>query len=151
MSFRNGFVVFGLFLSSTALANPAQPSSAEAMSRTLTCQIEAGYEGQIIEDSRVIASMTLNEDGQEIRAGIFGTDPQYEVLIQYYLSEMEDDKAPHERIEVAINDTKKGVQEDYISSKLKSMMYISALEGSYDRQGRQQKFDTITIECHPSN
>lgn len=118
---------------------------------TLNCMVEAAYKGQIIPESSLTGSMALKEDGESIRVNLYGNDPQYEVMVQYYRSETEDDGSVHERIEIAIADLKKDIQEDYISSKVKSLMFVTALDGTYvDNSGGQKPFDTLMIECHPS-
>ncbi len=152
MSLR--LLAFGLILSSQfAFANPGAKARLDAGKitppRSLDCVIEAGFEGKALTETRLQASMELNEENS-MRAVLFGNDHQYEVLVQYYRSEIEDDGTVHERIEVAINDIKNEIQEDYISSKVKSLLYVTSLSGSYyDNTGMKMPFDALTIECHP--
>lgn len=146
-------ILAGLLFSQFALAANANEEIREIKpATTLTCTVDAVANGEILQDASFTGSMLLQEDGQFIHTNLLGDDPQYEVLVQYYRSEMEDDGSIHERIEVAISDLKKDIQEDYISSKVKSLMFVSALPGTYtDSQGNKKLFDTVIVECHPSN
>lgn len=148
-------ILTGLFISQFSFANPASTARGanEGTSlKNLNCIVEAAYQGEILPETSLNGSMILKEDGESIRINLFGNDPQFEVLVQYYRSEMEDDGSIHERIEIAIADLKKDIQEDYISSKVKSLMFVTSLSGSYyDNSGAQKTFDTVMVECHPSN
>lgn len=140
-------ILAGLLFSQFAFSNTNEVGEIKP-AKTLTCTVDAVSNDEILPDISFTGRMLLEEDGQSIQTNL----SQYEVLIQYYRSEMEDDGSIHERIELAISDTHNDVQEDYLSSKVKSLMYVSALPGTHtDHQGNKKPFDTIIIECHPSN
>lgn len=140
------------FLSTCAWANPANlaRSFEKPLPKKFECIVDAYNMGQVIPDATLRQMMVLQEDGDSMTFNLYGQKPNFEVFVQYYKSEIEDDHLALERVQIAINDLKKDTQEDYISSSLKKMMYMVELDGVYtDLNGANIPFQTVSVECSP--
>lgn len=144
-----------LYLSPLALANPgilAAPSGDLISPRVLSCMVDIAANGSPVTEASQTQTMELKKDGQSMTFKLFGDQAEYEILVQYYRSEIEEgQQSVHERIEIAVNDLKKNIQEDYVSSKVKSILFMSELSGTYvDSKKTPVAYDALSIECHPS-
>jgi hypothetical protein len=115
-----------------------------------TCEMEVGLQGQVLEETTMSATLLLEKDGDSMTMRLPQSDATFEVLVQYYRSDKEDDGTANERIQIGINNLQTNEQEDYISSKIKPLLHVTELAGSFkNAQDRVQKFDSITVQCYP--
>lgn len=138
-------------------AQMAEATSKELMSKRtgelVTCATDLAKDGEIIQVANQNGQKIFSQDGDQITFSISDADPKLEVLIKYYRSDIEDDGLPEKRIEVLINNVSKQTQEDYLSSKLKSFLYITETDGVYNykqensNDSYQFEFDAINVEC----
>lgn len=124
---------------------------AEAPAVSYTCEMEVGREGQVLQETTMSATLLLDQDGDAMTMKLAQTDATFEVLVQFYKSVIEDNGIANQRVQIAVNNLKTGEQEDYISTKIKPLLYVTELNGTFkDQNNNVQNFDSLTLQCAPN-
>ncbi|NCN41155.1 hypothetical protein GW916_07880 [bacterium] len=136
------------------LAEKTSENLAESkLSQKVVCSLDLSKDWEFIQDSNRNDEKPFGKVGDKIVLTIENSDPKIEVLVKYKEEKSDEASLPEKKFEVTINNKTSGLQENYLTSKLKDFLYITQVKGLYNLPSETSQsseglsFDAVHVSC----